>query len=80
MRFLSNNPLGLHLQKVTLSNFWILKKFKTNFLIQIVKHFNLFCYNGCRKRKIRRKKIKIKEEVAERFKAADCKFVRLFLS
>lgn len=55
--FLKNKPLALHLKNVGFNKFWIIKKLKTKFFIKLVKVFNLFPFNGCRKKKIRRKKL-----------------------
>jgi ribosomal protein S11 len=54
--FLKNYPVAIHLHNVSSYKFLILKKLKVNFFIQLVKSFNLSPYNGCRKRKVRRKK------------------------
>lgn len=73
-KFLRFKPIALHLKNVGKAKFWIIRKLKKKFYIKIVKNFNLYPYNGCRKKKVRRKKFK-KEEMAEWFKAADCKSV-----
>lgn len=80
LKFLKLQPLALHLKNVGSAKFWIVKKFlKKKLFVKIVKSYDLYPHNGCRKRKVRRKKIRIKlrknEEMAERFKAADCKSV-----
>ena len=77
LKFLKNKPLALHFKNVGSNNFWIIKILKKKFFIKIIRNFNLYPHNGCRKRKMRRKKFKKKrkEEMAERFKAADCKSV-----
>jgi ribosomal protein S11 len=54
--FLKNHPVAIHLHNVSSYKFLILKRLKVNFFIQLVKSFNLSPYNGCRKRKVRRKK------------------------
>ena len=42
--------------------------------------FENFPYNGCRKKKMRRRKFKKRKgEMAERFKAADCKSVEFII-
>ena len=46
------------LKNVDSNIFWFLKKLKKKLFITVVKHFNLYPYNGCRKKKIRRKKFK----------------------
>lgn len=54
--FLKNYPVAIHLHNVSSYKFLILKKLKAHFFIRLVKSFNLSPYNGCRKRKVRRKK------------------------
>jgi len=56
LKFLKNKPIALHLKNVGFNKFWIIKKLKTKFFITLVKIFNIFPFNGCRKKKIRRKK------------------------
>jgi ribosomal protein S11 len=58
--FLKGKPIALHLKNVGFKRFWIIKKLKNKFFIKIIKIFNSFPFNGCRKRKIRRKKFKKK--------------------
>ena len=54
--FLKNYPVSIHLLNVNSYKFLTLKKLKENFFIRLVKSFNLPPYNGCRKKKVRRKK------------------------
>jgi ribosomal protein S11 len=61
LRFLKGKPIALHLKNVGLKRFWILKKLKTHFFIKLVSIFNLFPFNGCRKKKVKRKKFKRKK-------------------
>ena len=58
LRFLTGKPVALHLKNVGFNRFWIIKKLKKKFFIKNVKIFNFFPFNGCRKKKVRRKKIK----------------------
>ena len=58
LKFLKGKPLALHLKNVGSKKFWIIKKLKKKFFIKCVRSFNLNPYNGCRKRKVRRKKFK----------------------
>lgn len=58
LKFLKGKPVALHFKNVGFNRFWILKKLKAKFFIKTVKSFNIFPHNGCRKRKIRRKKFK----------------------
>lgn len=54
--FLKKNPIALHFRNVTVSNkFLIVKKLSEKFFIKNIKTFDLDSYNGCRKRKKRRK-------------------------
>lgn len=59
-RFLKNQPIALHFKNVGSFKFKILKALKKKFLVLIVKNFNSYPYNGCRVKKIRRKKIRKK--------------------
>jgi ribosomal protein S11 len=61
LRFLKGKPIALHLKNVGLKRFWIIKKLKTHFFIKLVKIFNFFPFNGCRKKKVKRKKFKRKK-------------------
>nr|YP_010377369.1 ribosomal protein S11 [Nitzschia dissipata]QYB23056.1 ribosomal protein S11 [Nitzschia dissipata] len=54
--FLKNCPVSIHLYNVSSHKFLILNKLKNNFFIRLVKSFNQSPYNGCRKKKVRRKK------------------------
>ena len=54
--FFKNYPVAIHLYNVNSYKFLILKKLKANFFIRLVKIFNLSPHNGCRKKKVRRKK------------------------
>ena len=58
LKFLKKQPVGVHFKNVGSSRFWVLKKLKKKFFIKVVKSFSLYPYNGCRKRKMRRKKFK----------------------
>jgi len=54
--FLKNKPLALHLNNVNFYNSLIVNKLKHALYIRVIKRFNQTPYNGCRKKKIRRKK------------------------
>jgi len=54
--FKNKTPIALHLNNVKFYKQYLLKKLKKSLFITIVKSFNLTSYNGCRKRKMRRKK------------------------
>ena len=56
LKFLKDQPVALHLKNVGSAKFWIIKLFKKKFFIKVVRSFNTYPYNGCRKKKIRRKK------------------------
>ena len=56
-KFLKKNPVAIHFKNVNNSNkFLIVKKLKQKFFIKIIKAFDLDAYNGCRKKKERRKR------------------------
>lgn len=81
LKFIKNSPIALHLKNVGSNKWLILKKLKRKFFIRIIKTFELSAYNGCRKKKERRKRQKKlkKGEMAEWFIASDCKSVEFFL-
>ena len=54
--FLKKKPIALHLNNVKFYKRTITKQLKKVFFIKVIKSFNLISYNGCRKKKIRRKK------------------------
>lgn len=60
LKFIQNQPMALHLKNVKFFKLWIIKKLKKKIFIKVVKTLNIYPHNGCRKRKIRRKKIKKK--------------------
>lgn len=55
-RGLSRKPVALHLNNVNFYKNLIVRKLKRNFYIRIIKIFNQTPHNGCRKKKLRRKK------------------------
>lgn len=54
--FLKHKPIALHLNNVNFYNSLIINKLKHTLYIRLIKRFNQTAYNGCRKKKIRRKK------------------------
>ena len=54
--FLGSKPIALHLSNVNYYKNLIVRKLKRNLYIKIIKIFNQTPYNGCRKKKLRRKK------------------------
>lgn len=60
IKFLKNKPIALHLKNVGSNKFRIIKKLKKKFFIRIVRSFDLYPHNGCRRKKVRRKKFKKK--------------------
>ena len=60
LKFLKNKPVALHFKNVGSQKFWIIKKLKKILFIKTVSSFTLYPYNGCRKKKVRRKKFKKK--------------------
>ena len=61
LKFLKNKPISLHLTNVGSNKFWIIKKLKKRLFIRAIKSFNSYPYNGCRKKKVVRKKIRRKK-------------------
>lgn len=84
LKFLKSQPLALHFKNVGSAKFRIIKKLKKKLFIKVIKSYDLYPHNGCRKIKIRRKKVRRKklknEEMAEGFKAADCKSVEFIIA
>ena len=56
LKFLRNKPLCITFKNVGFNSFWFLKKLRQKFFIVSVKSFSSYPYNGCRRKKIRRKK------------------------
>jgi len=56
LNFLKNKPIALHLKNMKSTKQFLLKKLKSKFFIKIIKTFDLKPYNGCRKKKKRRKR------------------------
>lgn len=54
--FLNNKPVALHLKNVNFYNSLIVNRLKKNIYLRVIKSFNQTPYNGCRKKKLRRKK------------------------
>ena len=59
-KFLKEKPIAVHFKNLDPSTFWFIKKLKKKFFITVIKSFNLYPYNGCRKKKAKRKKFKRK--------------------
>lgn len=60
LKFVKKFPIAIHFKNADFNMFWFLKKLKKKFFIPVVKHFVQYPYNGCKKKKIRRKKSKNK--------------------
>lgn len=58
--FLKNQPIALHLKNVGALKRWVVKSLQNFFYIENIRFFNTVTFNGCRNKKIRRKKIKKK--------------------
>ena len=54
--FLGKKPIALHLNNVNFYQNLIVNKLKQTLYIKVIKSFNQTPYNGCRKKKVRRKK------------------------
>lgn len=55
-KFLQKKPIAIHLNNVNFYQNLIVNKLKQTLYIKVLKSFNQTPYNGCRKRKVRRKK------------------------
>jgi hypothetical protein len=58
LKFLKNQPLAIHFKNIDFDLSWLIKKLKKKFLLILTKYFKNYPYNGCRKKKLRRKKFK----------------------
>lgn len=58
LKFLRKKPIALHFKNIGFFKYWIIKKLKKKFFIKLIKNFSSFSHNGCRKKKIQRKKLK----------------------
>ena len=54
--FLTTEPVALHLNNINFHKNFIISRLKRVLYIRIIKSFNQAPYNGCRKKKLRRKK------------------------
>ena len=54
--FIGKKPTAVHLLNVRAHKALIINKLKRNFFVQVIRSFNHSPYNGCRKKKVRRKK------------------------
>jgi hypothetical protein len=77
LNFLKNNTVvSIYLKNFDFNYKWFLNKIKKKLYIICVDLINSLPYNGCRKKKLKR--IKLKKWLSW-FKAADCKFVEFFI-
>nr|UXN44364.1 ribosomal protein S11 [Haslea karadagensis] len=51
MTFLKNKPIALHLSNVKSYKYFIIKRLKKDFFIKVIKNYETYPYNGCRKKK-----------------------------
>nr|UQS76190.1 ribosomal protein S11 [Haslea ostrearia] len=49
--FLKNKPIALHLNNVKSYKYFIIKRLKKDFFIKVIKNYETYPYNGCRKKK-----------------------------
>jgi ribosomal protein S11 len=54
--FIENKPIAVHLVNVTFYKFLIISVLKKHFYIKVIKTFDQIAFNGCRKKKLKRKK------------------------
>jgi ribosomal protein S11 len=59
--YLINKPIALHLNNVSFNKLWIVNILKKKFFLKIIKTVDLVPHNGCRKPKVRRKKLRLKK-------------------
>ena len=58
---LGNKPLALHLNNVGFYKYYIVRKLKKYFFIRVIKSYELYSFNGCRKKKKVRKRQRFKK-------------------
>lgn len=58
LSFLKNKSTALHLKNIGFIKQWLIKKLKFSFYLESVKTFTTVPFNGCRQKKLRRKKVK----------------------
>ena len=61
LKFLCDRPIALNLINVGSAKSWIIKKLKKRLFIRVIRSFNYRPHNGCRKKKVIRKKFKTKK-------------------
>lgn len=57
-KFLQNVPIALHFNGMELHFQWFVEKISKKFFIIVTKFYSKYSHNGCRKRKVKRKKRK----------------------
>lgn len=62
LKFLKGQPLALHLKNVGSTKFLIIRLLKKKLFIKVVRSYDLYPHNGCRKKKVIRKKIRSKRK------------------
>ena len=63
LKYSYGKPVTLHLVNVKSQKKWIIKKLKRKFFIKSVRFFYSYPHNGCRKKKMKRKKFKRKKKI-----------------
>ena len=58
LKFLKNMPVSIYFNSIEFNYQWFLEKISKKLFLTIVKFYNRYSHNGCRKRKIKRKKLK----------------------
>lgn len=62
LKFLKGQPLALHLKNVGSLKFLIIRLLKKKLFIKVVRSYDLYPHNGCRKKKVIRKKMRSKRK------------------
>ena len=60
-QFLKNKPIALHFKNIRYHKYYIINSLKEYFFITGIQNFNSYPYNGCRKKKKRRKRVRSKK-------------------
>jgi len=61
LKFLCDRPVALNLINVGSAKSWIIKKLRKRLFIRVIRSFNYRPHNGCRQKKVIRKKFKTKK-------------------
>ena len=67
LKFIQAKPVSLHIQNLIFFKKLILNMLKPKIFIKVVRNFVAYPHNGCRKKKIRRKRFKKSRSITGKF-------------